>query len=240
MGRSRAEEARRLKPGRREMAKAERRQHIILVARELIRETGDAGLSMRALASRAGVSLATTYNLFGSKRALLLSVLDDIREFSERFSQHRMTDPLDRLFSAVDICIEMYVEVPQFNRATWAALFDPSDDFRSQTFNSKRAAFWQGLLQDVATSGALRPDLDVEMLFKSLDRSFSATMFDWVTRDLSDAQLGPTMRYGHALILLGAATPECWGHLEARVLSSQRVLQAAVRERVGRKTEVRL
>ena len=34
---------------------------------------------MRALAVRAGVSLATPYNLFGSKRAIVLAVLEDVR-----------------------------------------------------------------------------------------------------------------------------------------------------------------
>lgn len=211
-------------PGRREAGKAERRHRIIRAAHDLIRETGETGLSMRALASRAGVSLATPYNLFGSKRAILLSVLDDIREFFDRFSQQRTTEPVERLFTAVDICVEMYVADPQFNRAIWAALFDPSDDFRSQIFNSRRDAFWQGLVKDVADAGALDPDTDVGLLFRALDRSFSATMLDWVTGQLSDAQLGHAMRHGYALILCGAAAPDWRGPLEARIRSSQKAL----------------
>ena len=58
---------------RREAGKAERRRLIISAARDLIRETGNAGLSMRGLAARAGVSLATPYNLFGSKRAIVVA-----------------------------------------------------------------------------------------------------------------------------------------------------------------------
>ena len=56
---------------RREEAKAERRHRIVTAARDLIRETGDTGLSMRAIAARANVSLSTPYNLFGSKGAIL-------------------------------------------------------------------------------------------------------------------------------------------------------------------------
>src|SRR6185295_3324471 len=84
--------------GRRETAKAERRARIIRAARELIRETGNAGLSMRAIASRAGVSLATPYNLLGSKRAIVLAVLQDVRDFQERFAHVRSSDPLERIF----------------------------------------------------------------------------------------------------------------------------------------------
>lgn len=213
---------------RREAGKAERRRRIIHAARDLIRETGNAGLSMRALAARAGVSLATPYNLFGSKRAILLSVLDDIREFFDRFSALRSSEPLERLFGALDICVEMYVADPAFNRTIWAALFDPSDEFRSQVFNSKRAAFWMGLVKDVADAGVLDADIDVELLFRALDRTFGATMLDWVTGELSDAQLEPAMRYGYALILRGAAVPDWRGPLEARIRDSQaRIREAA-------------
>ena len=62
--------------GKREQAKAERRHRIVRAARDLIRETGDTDLSMRMLAQRAKVSLSTPYNLFGSKRAVVLAVLE--------------------------------------------------------------------------------------------------------------------------------------------------------------------
>lgn len=214
--------------GLREAGKAERRRRIIHAARHLIRETGNAGLSMRALAIRAEVSLATPYNLFGSKRAILLAVLDDIREYLDRFAHLHATDPLERLFGALDICVDFYVADPEFYRTIWAALFDPSDDFRSQIFNSKRAAFWAGLVKDVARAGVIAPQMNTDLLFKALDRSFGAAMLDWVTGELSHAQLGPTVRYGYALILRGAASPDWRGPLDARIQQSQAaILQAA-------------
>src|ERR1700748_3679065 len=100
--------------GRREAGKAERRQRIIQAARQLVRETGNAGLSMRALAARAGVSLATPYNLFGSKRAIVLAVLEDVREYRERFAAARATDPIARLFTALDLALEYYMNDPRF------------------------------------------------------------------------------------------------------------------------------
>ncbi|MBL8772372.1 MAG: TetR/AcrR family transcriptional regulator [Phenylobacterium sp.] len=212
---------------RREAGKEERRRRIIRAARDLIRETGNTGLSMRALAARAGVSLATPYNLFGSKRAILLSVLDDIREYLDRFADLRSTEPLERLFGALDICVDFYVADPAFYRTVWAALFDPSDDFRSQIFNSQRFAFWESLVRDVARAGAIAEDVDVELLSRSLDRSFGAAMLDWVTGDLSNGQLGPTIRYGYALALRGAASPPWAGALDARVRESQAAIRAA-------------
>ena len=90
---------------RREDAKAERRHRIGTAARDLIRETGDTGLSMRAIAARAQVSLSTPYNLFGSKRAIVLAALEDIREFNERFARLRSTDAVERIFQALSMSI---------------------------------------------------------------------------------------------------------------------------------------
>jgi AcrR family transcriptional regulator len=141
--------------GRREAGKSERRRRIIQAARELIRETGNAGQSMRVLAARAGVSLATPYNLFGSKRAIVLAVLQDVREFHDRFSHLRAADPLERIFLAVDLQVEIYLADPAFYKTMWAAVFDTSDDLRATLWNARRDAFWRGLLAAAADARAI-------------------------------------------------------------------------------------
>ena len=212
---------------RREAGKADRRRRIIHAARDLIRETGNAGLSMRALAARAGVSLATPYNLFGSKRAIVLAVLDDVREFQDRFAHLRSTDPLERLFTAVDMAIEFYVSDPQFYRTLWAAVFDTSDDVRREIFNWKRNDFWLGLIRECAEAGAIAPSVNVELLFHLLDHIFHSAMLDWVVGELSPDLLAPTIRYGYALMLKGASTAEWRGPLDARIAEAQARIEAA-------------
>jgi len=95
--------------GRREEAKSERRERIVRAARELIRETGDAGLSMRALAQRAGVSLTTPYNLFGSKRAIVLGALQDNKVFAEGLEKYRSGGVLERIFGVLSVASKIYV-----------------------------------------------------------------------------------------------------------------------------------
>jgi AcrR family transcriptional regulator len=213
--------------GKREAGKAERRRKIIHAARDLIRETGNAGLSMRALASRAGVSLATPYNLFGSKRAIVLAVLDDVREFQDRFANLRSADPLERLFSAVDMAVEFYVTDPPFYRTLWAAVFDASDDVRTQILNSQRNDFWRSLVVGVANAGVLTPGANAELVFRVLDRSFESAMLEWVMGELEAELLAPTIRYSYALILKGAATADWRGPLDVRLADSQTRLESA-------------
>jgi AcrR family transcriptional regulator len=215
--------------GRREAGKAERRARIIHAARDLIRETGNAGLSMRALAVRAGVSLATPYNLFGSKRAIVLAVLDDWREFLDRFAHLRSTDPVERLFAAVEMAVEFYVTDPPFYKTLWAAMFDASDDVRRQIFNTKRDEFWRGLIRDAAAAGVVAPGVNVELVFRALDRSFGAAMLDWVMGEVASDVLAPTIGHSYALILKGAASADWRGPLEARLRDSQTRIEGSQR-----------
>jgi AcrR family transcriptional regulator len=216
-------------PGRREAGKIERRQRIIRAARQLIRETGNAGLSMRALAQRAGVSLATPYNLFGSKRAIVLAVLEDVREFQQRFSSAQSVDPLERIFTAVDIAMDFYLADPPFYRTLWAAVFDTGDELRDAIFNPERNAFWQNLVDNAAGAGVLMAAIDRALLGRHLDLLFRAVMLDWVVGDIQPEALAATARMGYALILKGACSPEWSGPLQARILESQAVAIAATR-----------
>ena len=211
--------------GRREAGKAERRRRIIQAARELIRSTGNAGLAMRDLAALAGVSVATPYNLFGSKRAIILAVLEDVREFRDRFSGLRSVDPLERVFAAVDLSVEYYLSDPRFYKTLWAAVFDAADDVRTAIFNPRRNEFWLELIAGAVKAGAISPEVNQELLFRQLDHILRSAMMDWVVNDVPPELLGPTVRYGFALVLLGVASPDWRGPLHARFRESQDQLE---------------
>ena len=211
---------------RREAGKAERRRQIIRAARDLIRETGNAGLSMRGLAARAGVSLATPYNLFGSKRAIVVAVLQDVRDFRERFSSLQIADPLEKIFASLDMSIEFYLADPDFYRTLWSALFDAADGVRGEILNPKRDAFWRGLIEDAARAGAVADDIDIDLLLRQLELCLRSMMFEWVVGEIPPNRLGATARHGYALILLGAAASEWRGPLKARVIEAQAILNA--------------
>lgn len=202
--------------GRREAGKAERRARIIQAARDLLRETGAADLSMRALALRAGVSQATPYNLFGSKRALLVSVLEDIRDFGKFFAGSAGLPPLERILHAAALAVGYYERDPDFYRVLWRTILgsDAPDD-RSAIFNPKRDAFWLQLLQDAADTGHLRPGIGAPALLHALDAAFRGTMLDWVIGELPTADLQRRIGLAYVLVLRGAASVSGLGLLEA-------------------------
>lgn len=80
------------RPGSTPPAAAERsdaarnRERLVAAARELIQESGAAGLTMDRLAERAGVGKGTVFRRFGSRAGLMLTLLDDSEAaFQARF-----------------------------------------------------------------------------------------------------------------------------------------------------------
>lgn len=212
---------------RREAGKEERRRRIIHAAKEMIRETGSTGLSMRALAERAGVSLATPYNLFGSRGAVVLAVLEDVRDFRARFAEARTGDPVDHILAVVDLGVDYYLSDPAFYTTLWREVFNVSGEVRGAIYNPRRDEFWLGLVQDIANAGLLREGIAPRQLLRQLDHQFRSVMLDWVAGDLCAVSLGPTIKLGYALILCGAASAAARERLEARVAACQRELEDA-------------
>ncbi len=216
---------------RREAGKEDRRQRIIKAAHDLIREHGSAGLSMRLLAEKAGVSLATPYNLFGSKNAIIWSVLGDVREYQERFTKSRPADPIERIFAAIDLAIEFYNKDAKFYRAVWAATFDVTSDVRKDIFSRRWNGFWLPLFSDAIASGAIDKNISAEVLLRQFVLILRSAMFEWVVGDLSPRELGPTVFCGVVLMLKGAATPGWQAPLEIRLRESLQHLEHSGAER---------
>ena len=61
---------------RRALQAAQTRDDVLRAGTELFRETGWAGTTLAAIAERAGVSVETVYNGFGSKKGLLRAAID--------------------------------------------------------------------------------------------------------------------------------------------------------------------
>ncbi|WP_448579510.1 TetR/AcrR family transcriptional regulator [Thermaurantiacus sp.] len=215
--------------GRRELAKAGRRDRILKAARDMIRETGNTDLPMRALASRAEVSLATTYNLFGSKRALVLAVLEDERDFHQRFQGLQGSAGLDRLFAAHDLAFSYYVADPDFYRVLWRALLNTSGPDETGLATPERLketqALWQGLIESAVAAGEVAPPVSVAALERTLAQQSAGALLFWVMGGLPTERLAPSVGLGIALTLMGCATDAGAAKARANVARYQEALR---------------
>ncbi|MBN9579023.1 MAG: TetR/AcrR family transcriptional regulator [Alphaproteobacteria bacterium] len=228
------------KTGQRERAKNERRLRIMAAARDLIRETGETQLSMRTIAKRANVSLATPYNLFGSKRAVVMAILEDVRNFSEHVAGLEQLSAIERIFSALALATDFYRDDPLFYRTLWKALLDTSGKGTEHTMftpqgRARNHALWEGLLQDAQDEGTVADEANLESLLKNLSHTFNGVMLGWVIGEVKSADLPNAIAYAYALALRGVATPKGAALLLKRIQLYQTALTKKPAARRGKR-----
>jgi len=214
--------------GRREQAKADRRLKIVRAARDLIRETGDTNLSMRMIAQRAEVSIATPYNLFGSKRAVVMAVLEDERDFLHRFNSLKVDNAIDRLFEAHALGTGYFIQDPDFYRPLWKALLDTNGEDNTGLATPERQeqtrAAWRWLLSCAQEEGLLHTGVPVGMLERTLSHLGNGIMLSWAMGTLPTRELLPSASLGYALILSASATPAGKPLLERQISKHREAL----------------
>lgn len=193
--------------------------------------TGQPGFSMRALAEAAGVSIATPYNLFGSKQAVMYAVLDaDLAQYQEHL-ENLDTDELDVFFEAVSLAASLYSAEPGFYRAVlFAAYNDGGTEFRAM-FSGPRHAMWRRLVNNAKAAGLLDEAVEANSFAINLGHIFFSCIIEWVNGLLTLEEMEARVQYGFAVTLRGMATPDASERLYKRVVSQQKQLKALYRNR---------
>ena len=184
---------------------------------------------MRAIAARANVSLATPYNLFGSKRGVVMAVLEDAREFQQKFSTLKNLSAVERIFKALSITFAYHVQDPEFYRTLWASLLDPrgaGDELRTELITPQNALFWRGLLEEARREGAIAEDIDMDLLQQTLSGQFAAVMLRWIMGGGSVRELEPDACFSYATVLCACATDSFRPEIRRRMLTFQAELLA--------------
>lgn len=221
--------------GQRELGKAARRSRIVRAARDLIRETGSTDLSMRMIARRAGVSLTTPYNLFGSKRAVVLAVFEDERDFAARFAKLRAANGLERIFDAHALAMGYLINDPGFYRTLWRALLDSQGGDTTGLATPERLKrnkdAWRALIEQAQAEDLLERGVPPDLLEQALSCFANGAMLSWAMGALATRDLLPSTSLGYALTLRGAATPAGAKVLRSHIEGHQDALRRPRRSR---------
>lgn len=214
-----------------------RRQAILDAARRLMREPEGPAFSMRNLAEAAGVSIATPYNLFGSKQAILLAVLDeDLADFETRLAALN-ADAIEVLFEANAITSSLLRREPEFYRNALCAIIRDGPRFRFMV-NGPRYVVWKRLLSQATQAGLLRDDIDPDAFAIASSQLMAANVMEWSQGGLTLDEMEARSEYGLALTLLAVATDRSRPVLTERMCSAehklQRQWQAMLRQRLHR------
>lgn len=156
---------------------------LVSAAADLLDEGGDAAMTLRAVASRVGVSHNAPYKHFESRRSLLCAVArQDVAAIWTRWRQllDVEKDPIDRILDALDVVIAFSQEHP----ARYRLLFGmpdalAADDTLTEAIEGALGTFAQ-IVRSARTAGRL-PDTSSHDLAILLFAS---------THGLIDAQAG--------------------------------------------------
>lgn len=202
--------------GKRQRGVEERRLRLVKAASELIAEREDGAFSMPELAKRAGLSLATPYNLFGSKAGVLTQVCERLVDgFHRDDSWMDGLPPCERIFGVIDRLVAAYEKQGDMFRNLWKALYGLDIAEHRHLNLSVSARIVTPLVASLARDNLLVSSVPLSAIESTLVRLFDANFEMWAAQDWPPSELRRQLRLGFAMVFLGLLDPSQRAELEA-------------------------
>jgi AcrR family transcriptional regulator len=166
----------------------ETRTRIATAARKLLEEHGYAGMTMEAVAKKAGVAVATVYAVFGSKTGILSEILDAAR-FDDSYQNlvreaMHTTDPRERIRFPARIARRIYEsEHSVLDLLRGAGAVAPALAQSEAERECTRYDAQAGMIQYLVRSRALRRGLDPQRARDILWSLTSRDLYRMLVRD---------------------------------------------------------
>ncbi len=193
----------------RESSKNERRQRILDSARDILREAGHQGLSIRTLAERADVTTPTIYNLIGSKQEILLALSDEtLRELESAHHISTTVDPIEKAEEVINGTVAIYLRDEDFTRQFQLGLEAESlDDFDKTLRHRGRKVAIDDCKRALAL-GYLRGEVDSKLLGNRFASGFQQAQKAWLRGEFDLEGMRKEALISCFLILAADAKPK--------------------------------
>jgi AcrR family transcriptional regulator len=185
----------------------DRERRIVEIAERLLRESGGAAFSMRALASSANISLKTAYNLFGSKQGVMLQIFRaEQARFAQELSQAEAEDKLDEVFLRLELATRHFRQNEEFYRYIFNVADAVQEGGPRDPAREVRATCHR-YLTEAMEAGLIPRDFDLDMLAEHFTDLFSSAVKEWAKGAFPSEHLYQRMAYGQAVALAAVCTP---------------------------------
>ncbi|MBP6877235.1 MAG: TetR/AcrR family transcriptional regulator [Phenylobacterium sp.] len=194
------------------------RGRILDAAEALISEAGDTSFGTRELAARAGVSAATPFNHFGSKRGILSAIVDrSLEELgSSDVPPQGLGDPLEHIFRHTDRVVSFYAARPELYRPVLGELAGNAASSPFQTLQRANAS-WRAGLVAALEAGQLRTGRDLDVLAGQLETNWLGSLVLWIVGRIDGEGWKVQSEYGTALALGSIVAATEWDRLQDRI-----------------------
>lgn len=201
--------------------KEKRRQRILAVARKTLARDGVDGLTVRQLASDAGITVPTIYNLVGNKDDLLRLLLEQLVTRSERALEAvDEQDPIEATACVVGTLATLFAEEEDFCRAALRA----GQGLERSGSRPGTLRIWQRsarvaarICLDASEAGLLRGDCDPERIGERAYDSYRIAAIDWLDGVIDVEAFERNALIGFYLCLAADAVPRFRKALMARI-----------------------
>jgi len=195
-----------------------RKLRIIASARALIASGGVESLTIRRVAPRARVSVATIYNLFGSKEAVLWAIVEDaVTTFLASLSELSV-EPASLRKTADSFAASILDNAKVMRPAVLAAVhFSGGRDQRSVMLYGQAIEVISRLLQKAQAAGQVQPGIGLAPIAYHIVQGVASTVESWAFGMLTDEEFQTSTAHTLLLGLLGAVTPKYRRDLEQQL-----------------------
>jgi AcrR family transcriptional regulator len=160
--------------------------------------------------------LATPYNLFGSKAAVLAQVFERlVKAFHRDESWMDGLPACDRILGVIDRLIIAYERQGNLFRNLWKALYGLDVSEHRQLNLSLSANIVHPLVASLTKDSLLTASVPEEAIETTLVRVFDANFEMWASQDWPPSELRRQLRLSFSLIFLGLVDDASRDQLEA-------------------------
>ena len=172
--------------------RVERRRQILDAVREAIVREGIDDLRIRALAEHCGVAVATLYNQFGSRDALIAAALE--QDFRGRFEplsvRTRDLPPADKYVRRIALAARDIYKMREYTAAVLSFYFRPTvDPVLRAAVHDFIAADFRGIVDSIAGAGDLLEWVDRDAFAQDIVPQLYAITMMWSQGHIEEPEL---------------------------------------------------
>ncbi|WP_219894288.1 TetR/AcrR family transcriptional regulator [Aquisediminimonas profunda] len=204
------------------------RDAVLDAAERLLQNSSDADFSMRSLAEAAGVGFTTPFNYFGNKNAILRALAERyLLKITIAFDELKLPSSAYLRVREMSKCgFEVLMQQPRTYRTVVSALNQPHPEGPDMRHGAHK--LWLQALGDFTGICSTRVEIARCILPDQLTISFRGILTLWVSGELTDFDLVPTMAAAIGGLFFGLADSEELPMIERDMLEADSIMQHRV------------
>lgn len=213
-----------------------RKARILKTARQIIGAKGVDGLTMRELAEKSDVALATLYNIFGSKDVLVGYAVNDFLEGILDLSVQKAPKKasLEKLLLVLDLIARDVKKSSAYIHVVVALYFKIERDkgVHNMLYNIGHSKFAE-LLESMRDEANYYDWVSLDLLADEFTEQVLWRILQWGRKAIPDSLLADSMKYSVLQILVGATRGAMTDQINAHLKTTTSKL-ARLHPRTGR------